>query len=127
LAASIWRTPRSWVEASYPNVVYLNEVDKGGHFAAWEEPELVSKEMRVAFKSLREIRRSASSLAGADRHSAPPYRGDAVAHHRAPPGRLAGHPARVLQELARYWAADWAEDCDFGRLQYRDPDTTHRI
>ncbi len=49
----IWRTPRSWVEASYPNVVYFNEVDKGGHFAAWEEPELFSNEMRAAFKSLR--------------------------------------------------------------------------
>ncbi len=49
----IWRTPRSWVEASYPNVVYFNEVDKGGHFAAWEEPELFSTEMRAAFKSLR--------------------------------------------------------------------------
>ena len=36
----IWRTPRSWVEKSYPNVTYFNEVDKGGHFAAWEEPEL---------------------------------------------------------------------------------------
>jgi len=49
----IWRTPRSWVEACYPNVVYFNEVDKGGHFAAWEEPELFSTEMRAAFKSLR--------------------------------------------------------------------------
>jgi pimeloyl-ACP methyl ester carboxylesterase len=49
----IWRTPRSWVEASYPNVVYFNEVDRGGHFAAWEEPELFSQEMRAAFKSLR--------------------------------------------------------------------------
>ena len=49
----IWRSPRSWVEASYPNVVYFNEVDKGGHFAAWEEPELFSEEMRAAFKSLR--------------------------------------------------------------------------
>jgi pimeloyl-ACP methyl ester carboxylesterase len=49
----IWRTPRSWVEASYPNVVYFNEVDKGGHFAAWEEPELFSKEMGAAFRSLR--------------------------------------------------------------------------
>ena len=34
----MWRTPRSWVEASYPNLVYFNEVDKGGHFAAWEGP-----------------------------------------------------------------------------------------
>jgi pimeloyl-ACP methyl ester carboxylesterase len=49
----IWRTPRSWVEASYPNVIYFNEVDKGGHFAAWEEPELFSSEVRKAFKSLR--------------------------------------------------------------------------
>jgi pimeloyl-ACP methyl ester carboxylesterase len=49
----IWRTPRSWVDASYPNVVYFNEVDKGGHFAAWEEPELFGKEMRAAFRSLR--------------------------------------------------------------------------
>jgi pimeloyl-ACP methyl ester carboxylesterase len=50
----IWRTPRSWVEKAYPNVViYFNEVDKGGHFAAWEEPELFSEEMRASFKSLR--------------------------------------------------------------------------
>jgi pimeloyl-ACP methyl ester carboxylesterase len=49
----IWRTPRSWVEASYPNVIYFHEVDKGGHFAAWEEPELFSSELRAAFGSLR--------------------------------------------------------------------------
>jgi pimeloyl-ACP methyl ester carboxylesterase len=49
----IWRTPRSWVEQSYPNVIYFNEVDKGGHFAAWEEPKLFSEEVRAAFKSLR--------------------------------------------------------------------------
>jgi pimeloyl-ACP methyl ester carboxylesterase len=49
----IWRTPRSWVEHSYPNVAYFNKVDKGGHFAAWEEPELFSAEVRAAFKSLR--------------------------------------------------------------------------
>jgi hypothetical protein len=49
----IWRTPRSWVEASYPTVIYFNEVDKGGHFAAWEEPELFSSELRAAFSSLR--------------------------------------------------------------------------
>ena len=49
----IWRTPRSWVEASYPNVVYFNEVDKGGHFAAWEEPQLFATELRAAFGSLR--------------------------------------------------------------------------
>jgi pimeloyl-ACP methyl ester carboxylesterase len=49
----IWRTPRSWVDASYPNVIYYNEVDKGGHFAAWEEPEIFSSELREAFRSLR--------------------------------------------------------------------------
>jgi pimeloyl-ACP methyl ester carboxylesterase len=49
----IWRTPRSWVEASYPSVIYFNEVDRGGHFAAWEEPELFSTEIRAAFRSLR--------------------------------------------------------------------------
>jgi len=49
----IWRTPRSWVDASYPNVIYFHEVDKGGHFAAWEEPELFSTDLRAAFKSLR--------------------------------------------------------------------------
>jgi len=49
----IWRSPRSWVEASYPNVIYFNEVDKGGHFAAWEEPGVFSEEVRAAFQSLR--------------------------------------------------------------------------
>ena len=49
----IWRTPRSWVEASYPNVIYFNQVDRGGHFAAWEEPDLFSEELRAAFRTLR--------------------------------------------------------------------------
>jgi pimeloyl-ACP methyl ester carboxylesterase len=49
----IWKTPRSWVEQSYPSVVYFNDVDKGGHFAAWEEPELFSAELRAAFKAVR--------------------------------------------------------------------------
>jgi pimeloyl-ACP methyl ester carboxylesterase len=49
----IWKTPRSWVEKAYPNVSYFNEVDQGGHFAAWEEPELFSREMRATFESLR--------------------------------------------------------------------------
>jgi pimeloyl-ACP methyl ester carboxylesterase len=49
----IWRTPRSWVEKSYPSVTYFNEVDRGGHFAAWEEPELFATEIRAAFKSVR--------------------------------------------------------------------------
>jgi pimeloyl-ACP methyl ester carboxylesterase len=49
----IWRTPRSWVEKAYPNVSYFNEVNGGGHFAAWEEPQLFSAEVRAAFRSLR--------------------------------------------------------------------------
>jgi pimeloyl-ACP methyl ester carboxylesterase len=49
----IWRSPRSWVEKAYPNLVYFNEVDRGGHFAAWEEPELFATEIRAAFRSLR--------------------------------------------------------------------------
>jgi pimeloyl-ACP methyl ester carboxylesterase len=49
----IWLTPRSWVENSYPNLSYFNEVNKGGHFAAWEEPQLFSEEVRAAFRSLR--------------------------------------------------------------------------
>jgi pimeloyl-ACP methyl ester carboxylesterase len=49
----IWATPRSWAEAAYPGLAYFNEVDKGGHFAAWEEPELFSTEVRAAFRDLR--------------------------------------------------------------------------
>jgi len=49
----IWRTPRSWAEKAYPNLTYFNEVEKGGHFAAWEEPQLFAEEMRAAFRSLR--------------------------------------------------------------------------
>src|SRR5271170_13853 len=49
----IFRAPRSWVEKSYPNVTYFNEVGKGGHFAAWEEPDLFATEIRAAFRSLR--------------------------------------------------------------------------
>ena len=49
----IFPAPRSWVEKSYPNVTYFNKVDRGGHFAAWEEPELFSDEVRAAFRSLR--------------------------------------------------------------------------
>jgi pimeloyl-ACP methyl ester carboxylesterase len=49
----IWASPRSWVEAVYPDLAYFNEADRGGHFAAWEEPELFATEVRSAFKSLR--------------------------------------------------------------------------
>ena len=49
----IVRTPRTWVEQAYPTLTYFNKVDKGGHFAAWEEPQLFSTEIRAAFRSLR--------------------------------------------------------------------------
>ncbi|HEX4188611.1 MAG TPA: epoxide hydrolase [Solirubrobacteraceae bacterium] len=45
--------PRSWVEQAYPSLTYFHKVDKGGHFAAWEEPELFATEVRAAFKALR--------------------------------------------------------------------------
>jgi pimeloyl-ACP methyl ester carboxylesterase len=51
--AEIIPLPRSWAERAYPNLVYFNELDKGGHFAAWEQPELFAGEMRAAFRSLR--------------------------------------------------------------------------
>jgi pimeloyl-ACP methyl ester carboxylesterase len=46
-------TPRSWVEQAYPTLIYFNKADKGGHFAAWEEPELFTAELREAFRPLR--------------------------------------------------------------------------
>jgi hypothetical protein len=49
----IFRAPRSWVEKSYPTLSYFNVADKGGHFAAWEEPQIFSEEVRAAFRSLR--------------------------------------------------------------------------
>jgi pimeloyl-ACP methyl ester carboxylesterase len=50
----IWAAPRSWVETLYPGLTYFNEVDRGGHFAAWEQPALFAAELREAFQSLRE-------------------------------------------------------------------------
>ncbi len=51
----IYQAPRSWAEKAYHNLIYYNKVDKGGHFAAWEEPDLFSSELRAAFKSLRSV------------------------------------------------------------------------
>ena len=49
----IFRAPRSWVEKLYPHVIYFHEADRGGHFAAWEEPQLFSEEIRAGFRPLR--------------------------------------------------------------------------
>jgi pimeloyl-ACP methyl ester carboxylesterase len=48
-----YQAPRSWAERAYPNLIYFNQVDKGGHFAAWEQPQLFAEEIRAAFRSLR--------------------------------------------------------------------------
>jgi pimeloyl-ACP methyl ester carboxylesterase len=48
-----YEAPRSWTERAYPNLIYYNDLDKGGHFAAWEQPELFAEEIRAAFRSLR--------------------------------------------------------------------------
>jgi pimeloyl-ACP methyl ester carboxylesterase len=49
----IYRTPKAWAQRAYPSLYYFHEVDKGGHFAAWEQPQLFVEELRAAFKSLR--------------------------------------------------------------------------
>jgi pimeloyl-ACP methyl ester carboxylesterase len=49
----LYQAPRSWAERAYPKLIHYNKLDKGGHFAAWEQPELFTQELRAAFKSLR--------------------------------------------------------------------------
>jgi pimeloyl-ACP methyl ester carboxylesterase len=54
----LYQAPRSWTEEAYPNLIYFNEVDEGNHFAAWQEPEIFTTEVRAAFRSLRDETRS---------------------------------------------------------------------
>jgi pimeloyl-ACP methyl ester carboxylesterase len=49
----LYQAPRSWAEQAYPNLIYYNKLDRGGHFAAWEQPQLLSEELRAGFRSLR--------------------------------------------------------------------------
>jgi pimeloyl-ACP methyl ester carboxylesterase len=49
----LYKAPKSWAEKAYPNLVHYNRLDKGGHFAAWEQPQLVCDEVRAGFRSLR--------------------------------------------------------------------------
>jgi hypothetical protein len=49
----LYRAPRSWSQRAYPKLVYFNELDRGNHFAAWQEPELFIEEVRKAFRPLR--------------------------------------------------------------------------
>ena len=48
-----YAAPRSWIEQAYPKLIYYNKLDKGGHFAAWEQPQLLSQEVRAGFRPLR--------------------------------------------------------------------------
>jgi pimeloyl-ACP methyl ester carboxylesterase len=57
-AKELYQAPRSWADQAYPNLIYFNEVDEGNHFAAWQEPELFTTEVRAGFRSLREARSS---------------------------------------------------------------------
>jgi pimeloyl-ACP methyl ester carboxylesterase len=49
----LYQVPRSWAERAYPNLIHYNKLDKGGHFAAWEQPQLFSEEVGAGFRSLR--------------------------------------------------------------------------
>jgi hypothetical protein len=53
LRRNAFQAPRSWTENAHHNLIYFNEADKGGHFAAWEQPQLFSEELRAAFRTLR--------------------------------------------------------------------------
>jgi pimeloyl-ACP methyl ester carboxylesterase len=56
----LYQAPRSWAERAYPNLMYYNKLDKGGHFAAWEQPQLFSQEVRAGFRPLRAVKSTAS-------------------------------------------------------------------
>lgn len=49
----LYQIPRSWAEKAYPNLIHFNKMDKGGHFAAWEQPVALTDEIRAGFRSLR--------------------------------------------------------------------------
>jgi hypothetical protein len=49
----LYQAPRSWAEQAYPKLIYFNEVDRGNHFAAWQEPDIFVNELRAAFETLR--------------------------------------------------------------------------
>ena len=51
--AFVYQAPRSWTERAYSKLIHYNKLDKGGHFAAWEQPQLLVSELRAAFKSLQ--------------------------------------------------------------------------
>jgi pimeloyl-ACP methyl ester carboxylesterase len=125
----IYAAPRTWTERAYPKLIHFNKLDKGCHFAAWEQPELLTKELRTAFKSLRGDK--ATALNG--RSSGTPSKEvpDAIRpfQFRASEEALTdlrrrlvatqwpeketvtdasqGVPLATMRELARYWATDY--------------------
>src|SRR5262249_55869099 len=130
-----YQAPRSWVEQAYPSLIYFNEVDKGGHFAAWEQPQLFREGVRPGLKSFRKkkippggvVMSPATETATGIR----PFSVEITDEHiddlrrrieatRWPTAELVedasqGIQIAFLRELARYWA----EDYDFGRLEER--------
>jgi pimeloyl-ACP methyl ester carboxylesterase len=50
----IYQAPETWARRAYPKLIHFHEIDKGGHFAAWEQPQLFAEELRAAFRSLRQ-------------------------------------------------------------------------
>ena len=73
----LYQAPRSWVERAYPKLIHYNKLDKGGHFAAWEQPKLLTEELRAGFRvaaQLKECQRPADVVRGllvaARRHGA---------------------------------------------------------
>ena len=95
----LFPAPRSWVEVVYPDLTYFNEVDKGGHFAAWEEPELFSAELRAGvpvpsqmtvFRRVHMPVASAGGPGGSIGRSAAELRRAAPARSGGPPGATAG-------------------------------------
>ncbi|HKR22072.1 MAG TPA: hypothetical protein VJS17_05715, partial [Pyrinomonadaceae bacterium] len=49
----LYQCPRNWAERAYPKLIYYNKLDKGGHFAGWEQPQLLTEDLRAGFRSLR--------------------------------------------------------------------------
>jgi hypothetical protein len=84
----LYQAPRSWAERAYPdNLVYYKTLDRGGHFAAWEQPELFAAEMRASFRSLRQ----------------PPCRRPLSTRSRTGVRRHGPRPDRIMGISARSW------------------------
>ena len=104
----LYQAPRSWTEQAYPNLIYFNELDRGNHFAAWQEPDLFAAELRAAFRSAAADGVATPSLSTPHQ----PARSDPL--HRPSPGGRAARPAgrgpagvvRRRDRLAQLRAAD---------------------